>query len=270
VQNNLTGASSVEVHTSSFTGNFSNAVQTVNSNTGAMTVTANGNTFTSNNAAVIAQTTKGPLTVKITNNLSTFNSSAPFAVTRSSGGNSLVETTVTGNTVGTSGVPNSGATCGGGCNGINISASGTNVFNLLISNNAVHQVDAIGIRVIANQGSTALNSTITNNVVDQPVAGALFGINVQSGTLAADTTAVCAGITGNTVTGAWSTDVFVRNVSAGSTFSLPGYAGLTTDTTAVANFIKANNTITTATAQRKTTAPQNGFNGGSPCTTPAP
>jgi hypothetical protein len=270
VNNNLTTASSVTVKNSSFSGNFSNAVQTVNANTGAMTVTADANTFVNNNAAVIVQTTKGPLTTKITNNVATFNQTAPFAVARSTGGNSLTEATITGNTVGTSGVPNSGATCGGGCNGINVTVSGTNVFNLLISNNSIHQVDAIGIRVIANQGSSALNSTITNNVIDQPVAGALFGINVQSGSLTADTTAVCAGITGNVVSGGWATDIFVRNVSAGSTFSLPGYAGLSTDTTAVANFLIANNTITTALAQRKTTAPQNGFSGGSPCTLPAP
>jgi hypothetical protein len=270
VNNSLVGSSSVDVHHSSFSGNFSNAVQTVNANTGAMTVTADANNFANNNAAVIVQTTKGPLTAKITNNTTTFNQSAAFAVSRSSAGNSLVEATVTGNTIGTSGVANSGSTCGGGCTGMSFTISGSNVANLLISNNSVYQVDSIGIRVLTNSGSSQVNTTVTNNLVDQPVAGANFGINVQSGSLAADTTAVCAGITGNTVSGGWSTDIFVRNTSAGSTFSLPGYAGLSTDTTAVANYLIANNTITTAFAQRKTTTPQNGFSGGPACTLPAP
>jgi hypothetical protein len=38
----------------------------------------------------------------------------------------------------------------------------------------------------------------------------------------------------------------------------------------VANFLIANNTITTATAARKTTAPQNFFTGGAPCALPTP
>ncbi|HEY0156896.1 MAG TPA: Ig-like domain-containing protein [Thermoanaerobaculia bacterium] len=270
VQNTLSGASSLNVQGSTFTGNFSNALQGINSGTGTMSVTAGGNTFTSNNAAVVASTTLGPLTVKATNNVTTFNAGTPFNVSRSSAGTGLVQVTISGNTVGTSGVANSGAVCGGGCGAVSLSAAGTNAFNVLVSSNNIYQIDSIGIRAIAVQGSSQLNTTITNNSITEPVAGALIGINVQSGSLSADTTAVCATITGNTVSGGFLSDVTVRNAVALSTFALPGYAGLGTDTTAVANFIKANNTITTATATRKTTAPANQFTGGAPCATPAP
>ncbi|HEU4887238.1 MAG TPA: Ig-like domain-containing protein [Thermoanaerobaculia bacterium] len=269
VTNALAGASSVSIANSSFTGNTSNGVQTANNGTGAMTVTVNANTFTSNTAAVSVQTTNGALTAKVTNNLTTFNSSNAINVTRGGVATGVVEATITGNTIGATGVPNSGATCGGGCSGILVSAGGSNAFRVLVSNNAISQVDADGIRVLGS-GSAVVAATITNNNLSDPVADALFGIEVQSGTAAANTTSLCGHIAGNTVTGAWTTDVFVRNFAAGSTFSLPGYAGLGTDTTAVANFLIAQNTITTAQAVRKTTVPANQFSGGAACATPAP
>ncbi|HEX9985548.1 MAG TPA: Ig-like domain-containing protein [Thermoanaerobaculia bacterium] len=268
--NSLGVASSVSIQSSTFTGNAATAVQTANSGSGTMTVVINGSTFTNNASAAVAQTTLGPLNVTITNNITTGNSATAFGVTRNSAGTGVVNATITGNTVGTIGVPNSGAVCGGGCGGVSLQASGTNAFNALVANNAIREVDSIGIRALANQGSSAMNLTITNNQVTNPVAGALFGINVQSGSLAADTTAVCASITGNTVTGGWLTGISVRNTSAGSIFSLPGYAGATTDTAAVAAFLSTNNGGTTATATRKTTAPANGFTGGAACATPTP
>jgi hypothetical protein len=235
-------------------------------------VTVNANTFTNNNAALVAQTAAGGgMVAKVTNNTSTFNQSNAFNVARSVAGTGAVDATLTGNVVGASGVPASGAACGGGCNGIQVVAAGTNAFNLLISANTVRQIDSTGIRVIAQQGSSALNATITNNVVEEPVLpDASIGIQVQSGAVTADTTSVCATITGNTVTGGYPIDIFVRNNSAGSTFRLPGYAGLGTDLTAVQNFIKANNTVTTVVAQRKTTVPANQYTGGAACPTPAP
>jgi hypothetical protein len=270
VQSNLSTASNVNLQSMSFSNNFSNAVQTANNGSGTQTVDVNGGTFTSNNAAVVVQTVLGPVVTHLTNNAATFSASTPFIITRNSPGNGAVNATFTGNSVGTAGVPASGTGCGGSCGGISVTASGSNQFNLLISSNTIRNVDGFGIRAIANSGSSAMNATITNNVVAEPGPIPIFGINVQSGASAADTTAVCAGITGNTVTGAFFPHIAVRNAVANSTFSLPGYVGLGTDTTAVANFLIANNTITSATATRKTTVPQNQFSGGSPCATPAP
>jgi VCBS repeat-containing protein len=273
VSNTLAGASSLTVQSSTVQNSFSTAVQTVNSGTGSMSVTVDGSTFTSNAAAVTVQTTgAGALDVAVTNNVSTFNLGNAFTVNRSATSTANVDYTFTGNTIGTAGVAGSGATCGGGCAGLAVFALGGGTMNALIDNNVIRQVDFIGIRARSGQGSGAMNLTITNNVIAEPVAGATNGINVQSGTVSADTNATCASITGNTVSGGFSVDVHVRNntTSANTTFSLPGYAGLGTDLTAVANFVKANNTITTATALRKTTTPQNQFSGGTACATPAP
>jgi hypothetical protein len=265
-------ASSLNVQGSSFSGNFSTAVQTLNSAAGAMAVTVNSTTFTNNAASIAIQTTAGPIDVNITNNISTFNTGIAITVNRTAASGQAGEATITGNTIGASGVPNSGAVCGGGCGGIQVIALGANTFNTLIDNNIVRQFDAVGIRVRGSNGSGAMNATITNNTIDEPVAGALNGINVQSGAVAADTNATCAGITGNTVTGAFSAQIRVVNnpTSAGTTFSLPGYAGSGTDLIAVANYLIATNNITTATAARKTTVPPNQFSGGAACALPTP
>jgi large repetitive protein len=273
VANAVSGPSSVNVQNSTIQNSFSTGVQTLNTGTGSMSVTVNGSTFTSNAAAVTVQTTgAGALDVSVTNNVSTFNIGNAFTVNRSATSTANVDFTFTGNTIGTSGVAGSGAACGGGCAGLAVFALGGGTMNALIDNNVIRQVDFIGIRARASNGTGAMNLTITNNTITEPVAGATNGINVQSGLLSADTNATCASITGNTVSGGFSVDIHVRNntTSAGTTFSLPGYAGLGTDLTAVANFVKANNTITTATAARKTTTPQNQFSGGAACATPAP
>ncbi|HYK00575.1 MAG TPA: Ig-like domain-containing protein [Thermoanaerobaculia bacterium] len=265
--NTLGASSTLDVANSSFSGNFGNAIQ-ASSNAGALNVTVDGNTFANNNAAVLAQVVgTGGAIVKITNNASTFNSAAPYTVTRNSPGSGAVEATITNNTVGAAGVPGSG--CASFCGGIQVLGLGSNTFKALVSNNTVRQVAGTAILVRAGEGSSALSATISDNLIEQPVGTPSTGILVQSGTLGTDTTAVCAHIVNNTVTG-WTTHIFVRNVSAGSTFSVPGYAGLGTDTTAVANFIKAQNTVTTVTALRKTTVPANQFSGGPLCATPAP
>jgi hypothetical protein len=271
VSNTLSGPSSVTIQNSTVQNSFSTGVQVANGGAGKITVTVNGSTFTSNAGSVIVQTTAGGLDVDITNNVSTFNSSNAFTVNRSTAATGNVDFTFTGNTIGTSGVAGSGAACGGGCSGLAIFALGSGTFNALVDNNVIRQVDLIGIRA-RSQNSAAMNLTITGNTIAEPMAFATNGINVQSGTVSADTSATCAHIAGNTVTGAWTADIHVRNnlTSANTTFSLPGYLGAGNDLTAVANFLIANNTITTATAARKATTPQNFFTGGALCATPAP
>jgi VCBS repeat-containing protein len=268
VFNDIATATTVEVRNSSFSGNAGNGVQASSNGAGVLNVTADGNTFANNNAAILAQVVgTGGAVVKITNNASTFNNAAPYTVTRNSAGSGAVSATITGNTVGTAGVAGSG--CAVACGGIQVLALGSNTFNALVSNNTIRQVNGTGILARTGEGSASFNVTVSNNLLEQPSGAASTGILVQSGTLGTDTTALCGHIINNTVTG-WTTHAFVRNVSAGTTFSLPGYAGLGTDTTAVANFLKAQNTITTATALRKTTAPANQFSGGPLCATPAP
>ncbi len=267
VSSTTAAASSLTVTNSSFAGHFSNAIQTLNSGTGTMTVTVDASSFTTSNAAVVLQATNGSLAATITNNTSTFMGFGAFVVTKS--GPSSVTATITGNTIGTSGVTGSG--CSSACNGISLNSGGSGTYTALVQNNIVQQVAANGIRVLANNGSSATNVTITGNTFREP-SGAFNAIAVQSGSLSADTNAVCANIFGNTISGAWdpTATIFVRNTSAGSTFSVPGYAGSSTDTLAVAAFISGNNGGVPTFAQRKTTTPQNGFSGGPACVTPGP
>ncbi|HEX7153789.1 MAG TPA: Ig-like domain-containing protein [Thermoanaerobaculia bacterium] len=265
-----TGAS-LTVQSSSFTNNLSSAIQFSNSSTGAATVTVNGSTFTSNANAVVAQTTNGPLTASITNNTTTFNTSVAFSLTRNASATGTVNATVTGNVIGTAGVANSGTACGS-CTGINIQPRGNGVFNALISNNQIRRVDGAGINVQAGEGAGPVNLTITNNVIAEPTLTTQRAIQVSSGVLSADTTAVCAAITGNAISGSWNAagSILVFNRFAATTFRLPGYAGSPTDTTAVAAYVSGNNGGATAQAMRKTTAPANQFDGGAACTMPTP
>ncbi len=270
VSSTLSTASSVNVQNSSFTGNVSNALQTAGNGSGVVTLTVNANTFTNNNAALVAQTTAGGMVVHVTNNTSTFNQSNAFNIVRSPSATGAVDATVTGNVVGATGVPASGASCGGGCNGIQVTASGSNAFNLLLSGNTVREIDSVGIRVFAQQGSSSLNATITNNLVEAPDAGCLHR---HSGAVG------CAGRgydqrvrerTGNTVTGGYPDRHLRAQPRRGDDVQPPGIRRPGTDLTAVQNFIAANNTVTSVTAQRKTTAPANQYSGGAACPTPAP
>jgi VCBS repeat-containing protein len=273
LNNTIAGVSTAEVRNSTINNSFSNAVQVANAGTGSMAVTVADSSFSNNTSAVVAQTTTtGALDVAITGNVTKFNTSTAFNVTRSAGANASVEATITNNTVGANGVANSGAICGGGCGAVAVTALGGGVFSTLVDNNVVYAVDGIAIRARSGQGTGSLNATITNNSITQPAAGALNGINVQSGALSADTNVTCATISNNTVGAGFSTDIRVINntTSAGTIFNLSGYAGANNDLVAVANYLKATNTITTATAARKTTTPQNFFNGGAACPTPAP
>jgi VCBS repeat-containing protein len=270
VSNTLAGPSSIEVRNTTMTSNFSAAIQAANSGTGSMAITVDANAMHQNGGAVVLQTSNGPLDAIVTGNSTTFNSGNAISIARNAGASGAVNATVTGNVIGTAGVLASGTNCGGGCIGISISARGSNTFRTRIENNQIRQVDAFGIRLLAGQGTASLSATVMNNDVGEPLATALAGISIQSGIVTADTSSVCAAIEDNVVTGAWTPGIAVRNFSSGSQFSLPGYLGLGTDTTAVAAFISGNNTVASVTATRRTIAPANQFSGGGPCPLPAP
>jgi hypothetical protein len=96
---------------------------------------------------------------------------------------------------------------------------------------------------------------------------------LQAGAGSTDNTTMCADVGGagalaNSLTGAGAnggTDFRLREVGASSTIRLPGYLGGSTDTTAVINFIKANNGGTPTGSVASTTG---GFPGGAACNTP--
>ena len=69
---------------------------------------------------------------------------------------------------------------------------------VLVDTNTISQVANRGIEVIARDGSNRINATITNNSVTLNNALSADAIRVDAGSVATDTTTVCADIRGNT------------------------------------------------------------------------
>jgi hypothetical protein len=181
--------------------------------------------------------------------------------------------TISGNTIGTAGTPDSGSSQ---TNGISATLQGSGTETVAITSNTVRQYSANGINVLTRLGAPTLNATITGNTVANHGTFATNGLLVQAGASSAlpDAGLLCAGITSNSITGAGkndpadptSTDFRVRQRFS-TTVRLPGYAGASTDTTAVINFIKGNNG-STPTGSATTQSPGGGFVGGAACPTP--
>jgi len=254
------------VNGSTFSSNASSAIQADLISAGALlNVNVGTSTFTSNGNAVVVQAFGGTMNFDVHDNPTiTNNLASAIVVFKSAAANSTGF--IRNNVIGTNGVPNSGAVCGGGCDGIKLTSNGSGTLAATVTGNTVQQVDEIGIVARANTGSSSMQLDISNNTIRQPAgAGPLRAIQVESGAVSADTNSVCANIVGNAITGAWLGGLRVRILGATATFRLPGYAGLSSDTTAVAAFLSANNGGASATATRLAT---NGYTGGGACATP--
>ena len=153
--------------------------------------------------------------------------------------------------------------------------------SITLHNNTVRNYNSNGILLEAgdNQsgGNGTFNATVTNNNVTP--AGATIsganqsGIHVNFGTLdvPADTHQGCFDIRTNTSTGTGrngAADMRVRHRQS-TTLRLPGYGGAQFDTTAVQNFLLANNP-NAGTRSATTSSAGGGFQntaGGAPCAT---
>lgn len=163
----------------------------------------------------------------------------------------LLSGKVKNNTIGVSGVVNSGSASG---NGIFGSFSGTGTVALTIANNQIRQYGGnAGLYFDNTGGSYTANFTITGNVTAEPGGGAFAGLALTNGAASStDTINVCATITGNDFSAgdpSDSNDVIVgaSGSAAGHTFNLPGYAG-GANLANVQTFIQNNNLNPGATA----------------------
>jgi VCBS repeat-containing protein len=259
--------------TNTFTNNHTDGLALFAQSTVKMNATVTGGTYTTDNGVGldIEGNGTGGMQFSVSGGTVTGCAScgAPVVVYKGTGatgtGSNAFAGTVSGMTV----------TNGNSLNapGIWVHGEGAGAARIAITNNNVSQVAHNGILGSfgnATSGQT-VDLTITGNTVNPGVTlGTLEGISVDSGLLTTDTTAMCADIGGagglkNTVTDTVDDDIKVRNRMAGTTFRLPGYAGGATDTTAVANFIKAQNTILDAFASVGTSV---GFSGGAACAAP--
>jgi hypothetical protein len=205
------------------------------------------------------------------------------------GGNSSQTGTFTGNTIGASGVANSGSKEGSDLLFQNVSG-GTQTWS--ITNNQMYQFNNYGIQFKVNGGGSAttgaINATITGNTIAQPgsTAGTIgfpkLGIHVNTGTFSGDNFATCMDIGGagglsNTlnlsgdVDGDPSTPVAndpdIRLVQRfGSTLHLPGYIGASNSSSDVQTYLNGRNSAGT-TSSASYQGPGT-FVGGSACAQP--
>ena len=181
--------------------------------------------------------------------------------------------TIDNNTIGVSGIANSGSAQG---NGIAIIHVGGGSHTTHITNNTIRRFNNDGILVQVGDntsgGNGTVNATITGNTVKEPDSFALHGLELNIGTTAGDTHFLCASIGGagglkNDLAGSGNVpgggfDIRPRQRQS-TTIRLPGYAGAATDTAAVATFLNGQNTTTVAAISAS--AASNGFVNGAAC-----
>lgn len=182
--------------------------------------------------------------------------------------------TIDNNTVGVTGVANSGSSQG---NGIVIIHVGGGTHTTHITNNTVRRYNNDGILVQVGDntsgGNGTVNATITGNTVKEPDSFALHGLELNIGTTAGDSHFVCASIGG---AGVLRNDVVGSSVVANggfemrprqrqsTTIRLPGYGGAFNNTSAVATFLAGQNT-TSGAASISASVASNGFVNGAAC-----
>jgi len=178
--------------------------------------------------------------------------------------------TVSGNNIGTAGVPNSGSPGGG--TGVRIVSNGGGTMHTLVKNNHIYGLNfGSGIDVFARDGNSKMNTTITGNTIDLLSVMSSNGIVVASGAVSSDLTQVCADIGGagalaNTIANSSGLDELrVRNRFAGTQLRLPGYSGSGTDIAAIVAYLQSRNNNA---GQTSATLNGNSVGGGAVCTQP--
>ncbi|HYG24794.1 MAG TPA: LamG-like jellyroll fold domain-containing protein [Verrucomicrobiae bacterium] len=151
--------------------------------------------------------------------------------------------------------------------------NGTGTQNVTIDNNQIRQYSNFGIYLATAQGSFngTINASVINNTVANPstfdVLGFKRGIYLEMGASTGDAYSACVDIRNNTTAGSGDggpggPDIRLRRVVSTCTIRLPGYGGGDVDTTAVANFIAAQN------IGAETVTASGSFLGGVACPTP--
>jgi hypothetical protein len=187
-----------------------------------------------------------------------------------------VNATISGNTIGTAAVANSGSAQG---DGISVFSHGLAAIHATITNNTILQYsNTSGIDLLQNDGNGSLDAKVQSNTVSNPGSFATNGVFVRSGltggtetgTTCLDLGSATAGLM-NSVTASGSggsTDLRVRQLS-NTTVKLVGYSGSTTDTAAVDGYLITRNSGDGApTASSTATGTGGGFVTAASCVVP--
>jgi hypothetical protein len=246
---------------------------------GTLAVTINGSTFTNNFVgADVAHGSSGTNTFNLTNNnfqTNVASSSQAININRLGDpaftGFGLFSGTVSGNTIGTAGVANSGSDVGDGITVKTNSNGGT--IRVSILNNIIREYGQHGIGITARDATTGhtLHARVQGNNIANGEAGlSLDGINVTMGALNTDNIAMCLDIGGavaqqNVVTAAVRNGIRVRSSglpAAVITLTAPAY-----DNTGLTYFANRNPAATGASANTSFSNASGTTTAGN-CTTP--
>jgi len=183
------------------------------------------------------------------------------------------------NTIGVTGVANSGSTQG---NGITVIHVGGGTHTTSITGNIIRRYNTDGILIqlgdSSSGGNGAVNATITGNTIKEPDSFALHGIELNVGTTAGDSHFLCASIGGagtlrNDANGGGNAgnggfDFRLRQRQS-TTIRLPNYGGANNDNSAVTTYIQSRNNTTPTVSPSNTFPTGGGFVGGAACTLPS-
>jgi hypothetical protein len=277
VEANGLAAINASVTSSTFTNNRGDHFQfaTDPTSAGSNSVTFSGNTLVGspgNNGAGIAVTPEGSAdtTFAIANNgvQTAVSSAIALLLGPSSSAGASLSGTISGNTIGSAAVPNSGSAQE---NGITAHANGQGTLIVSISNNGIRQYADAGLDARILNGSPTLNATVTGNTIANPGTSATNGLLASAGNVAGDGGLLCARVSGNSLTGSGAnagTD-FQLSQLFDTTFRLPGYPGTADNTAAVVAYVQGNNGGTpSGSATVAFPASGGGFVGGDACPTP--
>jgi Bacterial Ig domain len=281
-----TGVLSMTVQNSKFTSSRSTYLQySMNTGTPSGDVVINNNIFSAGQAQIsgaagIFITSGGVgsnpnLTYHVINN--SLNGVLGSAINVSKGsGTGSYNGYIENNSIGTSGLAQSGSQQGSGIAFIHL-GGGTNTTK--IANNAIFQIAGNnGIQVQAGDntsgGNGTVNATIVSNTIKQGVSFANAGFELNAGTTAGDAHTVClalggAGALRNDVAGFGGSEEVRLRSRFNATVRLPGYSGAATDTTAVSTYEASTNTTSAGAGSFVTnTSSSVGYLGGASCPLP--
>jgi VCBS repeat-containing protein len=259
-----TGTIGVTVENATFTNNRDDHVQVTTdaSNTVAENVTVKGNTMSNTVGQPGGAVTLNPggnatMEASVLNNAIT--GARIEGVTIDTPGSQVspqpaqVNVTISGNTIGSTGVNKSGSSSG---NDIGVRSNGAATVKALVTNNNLSQyANTSGLELLQNDGSGTLDATVRGNTITKPATveeaePLQFGMRVIVGSLAGDKGTSCLDIGGataelkNNLTGAASTENpdlrFSMNGEA--TAQLAGYTGGAHETAAVNTYLAGRNT----------------------------
>ena len=265
-----TATFNVTIQNSTFTSARGDLLQYIHGGTGTGDLVLTGNAFSNNHPGIATgggglslsnEGTSGATTMTIIGN--TFHDAVGHGVLIVKGTGPSTQTgTFSGNTIGVTGLANSGSSEG---SGLKLQSVGQGTLTWAVTNNTIFGYNNHGIEVLAGGGATlqsgALNTTITGNIIAQPgntvgtQALSKNGIHLNIGTVPGDTYQACAAIGGagglaNSIatsgldgvppTGAGDNDFRLRQRQS-TTIRLPGYAGANNNDAAVLAFVAGNN-----------------------------